>query len=97
MEKIMPYLAAMILITMNFSALADGFRCNTALVLTGDSASRLSRACGPPRERLKTRIERVENGRQKSLPVTQWIYERRGNKPIVVSVHNGRVIRIDRE
>jgi hypothetical protein len=95
-ERNMPYLAAMILVTMNFSALADGFRCNSALVLTGDPVSRLSQACGPPRERLKARIEHVGNGRQDVLSVTQWIYERRGRKPIVVSVHNGRVIRIDR-
>jgi hypothetical protein len=92
----MPYLAIILLFAMNPPALADGFRCGTRLVLTGDPVSRLNQACGQPEERIKAHVDVQENGRQRSVSVTQWVYQRRGKKPMLVSVRNGRVVRIDR-
>ena len=92
----MPYLAAVFLLAINTSVLADGFRCGTRLVLTGDPVSRLSAACGQPDDRYRAYIEVHENGRPRSLSVTQWVYPRRGKKPMIVSVRDSRVVRIER-
>ena len=92
----MPLIAAILMFAISASALADGFRCGTRLVLEGDPVSRLSQACGQPEDRYKANIEVQNNGRSRSVSVSQWVYQRRGNKPMIVSVRNGRVIRIDR-
>ena len=91
----MPFLA-MLLLMIHANAWADGFRCGTRLVLQGDPVSRLSQACGKPEDRFTARIELQEDGKRTHASVTQWVYQRRGKKPVIVSVRNGRVVGIDR-
>ncbi len=77
-------------------ARGDGFRCGTRLVLAGDTVARLMKACGPPDHRLKARITLNDRGHRSSTQVTQWIYERRRKRAMVVSVRGGRVVQIQR-
>jgi hypothetical protein len=35
-----------------------------------------------------------ERGRQQSLGVSNWVYERRGKRDMIVSVRHGKVIRL---
>ena len=94
-EISMPILAILLMIMVT-NTWADGFRCGTRLVLEGDPVSRLSQACGKPEDRFPARVELQENGKQVHASVSQWVYQRRGKKPMIISVRNGRVVRIDR-
>jgi hypothetical protein len=78
------------------TAAADGFRCGTRLVLEGDSVTRLTHACGAPDRTFKSRIRLGRSSAQASTSVTQWLYERRGKRVMVVSVRGGKVVRIER-
>lgn len=74
----------------------DGFRCGTRLVLIGDPVSRLTRACGPPDQTFKARVELGKRGARSHESVTQWVYGRRGKPDMIVSVRGGRVVKIQR-
>ena len=75
---------------------SDGFRCGARLVLTGDTVSRLLRACGQPDATMKARAEVRNRGNKRQASVTQWIYQRGRKKDIIVFIHDGRVLQIDR-
>jgi hypothetical protein len=77
-------------------ASADGFRCGTRLVITGDSISRLTRACGQPDHSYKARVELGKRGARTRAAVTQWVYGRRGKRDVIVSVRGGMVVKIER-
>lgn len=81
-----------VLMLAALSAGADGFRCGTRLVLVGDTVARLTRACGSPDRTFRSRIKL----RGSSAPVTQWLYERRGKRAMIVSIRGGTVVRIER-
>lgn len=81
---------------MTCQSMADGFRCGSRLVLTGDSVARLTRACGQPDSTFKARTEVNEQGRQKQVSVTQLVYQRGRNKDIIVSIRDGKVVQISR-
>jgi len=80
----------------NDTARADGMRCGTRLVVTGDPVSRLLKACGEPRSRTQSRVDIGNRGNTREVPVRQWIYGRAGRADLIVSVHNGRVVKIER-
>lgn len=90
-------LLALLLALCAGQAHADGFRCGTRLVIIGDSISRLTRACGQPDRSYKARVELGKRGARTRAAVTQWVYDRRGKRDVIVSVRDGRVVRIDRD
>jgi hypothetical protein len=75
-------------------AVADSFRCGMKLVRAGDSANALIRKCGNPVRKYSARAIASERGRQQSLGVSNWVYERRGKRDMIVSVRHGKVIRL---
>lgn len=92
----MRLLIATLLVATAVPALAEGFRCGTRLVLTGDPVSRLTRACGPPDQTIKARVATGKRGALRETNVTQWIYSRRGKPDMIVSVRGGKVVKIQR-
>jgi hypothetical protein len=85
-----------LLILAAVPAVAEGFRCGTRLVLTGDPVSRLTRACGPPDQTIRARVAVGKRGADRETTVTQWIYSRRGKPDMIVSVRGGKVVKIQR-
>lgn len=94
--KSMRYLALMSLALMFDKAAADGFRCGTRLVVTGDPVTRLTRACGQPDRTFRARINISRRGQQELAAVTQWVYARRGKRAVIVSILGGEVVHIER-
>lgn len=85
-----------VLLALSPAVQAGGFRCGTRLVLPGDSVARLSSACGAPDRTFKAKITVTDRGRTSTARVTQWVYERRGRRPMIVSVEGGTVVHIQR-
>ncbi|MFT5139515.1 MAG: hypothetical protein ACI9H8_001326 [Lysobacterales bacterium] len=73
---------------------AGSFRCGTRLVKTGDSVSRLVDACGKPSLKYKSEEAVRKSGNRKITSVTNWVYERKSNKNMVVSIHSGIIVKI---
>jgi len=78
------------------SALGDGIRCGSRLVMTGDPVSRLVQACGKPDRSFQARVLVGEREQRREVGVTQWVYERRRRPDLIVSLRGGSVVRIDR-
>ena len=89
----MKYLVSLLLFLATH-AQADSFRCGTRIVVTGDSISRLIKACGQPTVKYKAKESIKSGGNRKSTGVTQWVYDRGRKKNMVVSVHSGKVVKI---
>ncbi len=87
-------LLIVLLILFSGSVLADSFRCGNKLVKSGDSSNILLKKCGNPQRKLKTYITVKEGGRKYSTRVTNWVYERKGKKDMIVSVYNHEVLKI---
>lgn len=79
---------------LSSSADADSFRCGTALVKSGDSVNTLMKTCGEPQRKYNTYETINDHGRKYSAGVSNWVYERRGKKDMIVSVRGGVVIKI---
>ena len=73
---------------------AGSFRCGTRIVVTGDSVSRLLKACGKPAMTYKAKEVIRKSGSSRTESVSQWIYERGRKKNMVVSVRSGKVVKI---
>ena len=81
-------------ILLSCSASADSFRCKGGLVKVGDSVNMLAKKCGNPARKYST-YETINNhGRRSEASVKNWVYERTGQKDMIVSVRNGLVIKV---
>ena len=76
---------------------ADSFRCGRKIVKSGDSGNMLIRKCGKPAWKFSSKQKSVENGRVSNVPVSNWVYERRGKRDMIVSVRNGAIVNIQIE
>ena len=81
-----------ILITGN--VLADSFRCGRTLVKPGESINALIKKCGNPERKFSSKETINDHGHRKSVGVSNWVYERRGKKDMIVSVQSGSVVKI---
>ena len=75
-------------------ATADSFRCGRKLIKQGDSGSELIKKCGKPARKFSSKETITEQGRQSKVSVSNWVYERRGKKDMIVSIYDGKVIKI---
>jgi len=73
---------------------ADSFRCGTRIVVTGDTVVRLVKACGQPGLKYKARETIGNRGGTRRESVTNWVYERGRKRDMIVSVRDGRVVKI---
>jgi len=87
-------LLVILLATIFINANADSFRCGRTLVKANESTNALIKKCGKPVRKFSSKEIVSENGRRSSVGVTNWVYERRGKKDMIVSVRNGTIINI---
>ena len=83
-----------ILILCSNIAAADSFRCGRKLVIVGDSSNTLTKKCGDPARKYSSKELIYDQGRQTRSGVSNWVFERRGKKDMIVSVRGGTVFRI---
>ena len=73
---------------------ADSFRCGRKIVKQGDSGSSLIRKCGNPVRKYSSKEMVNDQGRLSKVAVSNWVYERKRGKDMIVSVRSGTVIKI---
>ena len=78
----------------SINVLADSFRCGRAIVKVGESSNALIKKCGDPVRKYTSKVMITDRGYQKRVGVSNWVYERRGKKDMLVSVHGGTVMKI---
>jgi len=83
-------------ISIFFSGIAeaDSFRCGRKVVKQGDSSSSLTKKCGNPLRKYSSKEIVTDQGRQSNVAVSNWVYERKRGKDMIVSVRSGTVIKI---
>ena len=82
------------LILVSIDTPADSFRCGRSIVKVGESINALTKKCGKPVRKYSSK-EMVKNeGHQKRVGVSNWVYERGGKKDMLISVYGGEVIKI---
>jgi len=79
---------------LSCSASADSFRCKGKLVKTGDTVNALMKKCGEPDRTYQT-TEAVNNaGFVSQIYITHHVYERSGQKDMVITVRDNIVTKI---
>jgi hypothetical protein len=73
---------------------ADSLRCGGKLVKAGESSNALVKKCGLPARKFSAHVVVSENGRQRAVSVSNWIYPRKGKKDMIASVRSGTVVRL---
>lgn len=87
-----------ILLVLIFSdAWASSFRCGRTLVKLGESTNTLIKKCGQPVRKYSGREVVNNHGRLSRVGVSNWVFERRGKKDMIVSVSGGAIIKIQRD
>jgi len=81
---------------MSFSinSSAASLRCGRALVKVDESTNALMKKCGSPVRKYSSKEMVNERGHQKRIGVSNWVYERRGKKDMIVSIYSGTVVKI---
>ena len=87
-------LSAVFLLLFFVDVWADSFRCGRSIVKEDESTNALIKKCGNPVRKYKSKEMTTDQGDFKRVGVTNWVYERRGKKDMIVSVYNGVVIKI---
>lgn len=94
MKKIIVLFITFTTFSISSISSADSFRCGRKLVKQNESASALIKKCGKPVRKFGSKELTSIEGRQKRVSVTNWVYERRGKRDMIVSIHEGSVIKI---
>ena len=82
---------------LSVTAEAESFRCGRKLVKTNESSNALIKKCGNPVRKFTGKVLTSVQGSRKHVSVSNWVYERRGKRDMIVSVHNGTVIKLQIE
>lgn len=94
MKKRLSCIFLIILVSSEVSA--DSFRCGRSLIKAGDSVNLLLKRCGEPVRKFSSKETIYENGRSLEASVSNWVFSRRSNKDMIISVRNGSVVKIRR-
>jgi len=73
---------------------ADSFRCGRMIIKQGESSNALIKKCGMPVRKFSSKELINDHGHRKRVGVSNWVYERRGKKDMIVSVQGGSVVKI---
>ena len=92
MDKVM---ILVLLLTLSSNLAADSFRCGRKIVKTGESSNALVKKCGHPVRKIKGNELVKFQGQQKRTAVSNWVYERRNKRDMIVSIKNGTVVRLE--
>ncbi len=87
-------LLTVLLASVFADANADSFRCGRTLVKANESTNALIKKCGKPVRKYSSKETVSQNGRQSRVGVSNWVYERRGKKDMIVSVRDGVITNI---
>ena len=78
----------------SFSASADSFRCKGKIVKSGDTVNALLKKCGDADRTFQT-AETVNNrGYVSQIYITHYVYERSGQKDMIITVRDNVVTKI---
>ena len=83
-----------ICVLLSSAALANSFRCGKSLVKTGDSSNTLTKKCGDPSRKHRSKELINDHGREFRAGVSNWVYSRKAGKDMIVSIYNGEIIKI---
>lgn len=86
-----------IIFSISITSFADSFRCGRKLVKQNESANALIKKCGKPVRKFSSKELTSIEGQQKRVSVSNWVYERRGKKDMIISVRDGSIIKIEIE
>jgi hypothetical protein len=87
-------LAIVIFALLSCSASADSFRCKGKIVKSGDTVNALLKKCGDADRTFQT-AETVNNrGYVSQIYITHYVYERSGQKDMIVTVRDNIVTKI---
>ena len=90
-------LVIVIFTLLSCSASADSFRCNRKVVQTGDTVNTPLKKCGDADRTFRT-TETVNNrGYVSQMYITHYVYERSGQKDMIVTVRDNVVTKINPE
>ena len=79
---------------LSCSASADSFRCKGKLVKSGDTVNALLKKCGDPARTFQT-TETVNNrGYVSQIYITHYVYERSGQKDMIITVRDNVITKI---
>ena len=87
-------LLCVIFMTFSINTSANSFRCGRTLVKVDESTNALIKKCGKPVRKYSSKETVREHGHQKRIGVSNWVYERRGKKDMIVSIYSGTVVKI---
>ena len=87
-------LVIVIFTLLSCSASAESFRCRGKLVKSGDTVNALLKKCGDADRTFQT-TETVNNrGYVSQIYITHYVYERSGQKDMIVTVRDNIVTKI---
>ena len=88
--------AILLIVSMLVSGnvIAESFRCGRTIVKPGESSNALIKKCGKPVRKFSSNEMIKDHGHQKRVGVSNWVYERRGKKDMIISVQGGSVVKI---
>jgi hypothetical protein len=73
---------------------ADSFRCGRKVVKLGESSNALIKKCGAPTSKYSSKEMINDHGSQQRVGVSNWVYQRRGKRDMIVSVRSGTVMKL---
>lgn len=79
---------------LSFCASADSFRCKGKLVKTGDTVNVLMKKCGEPDRTYQTTESINNRGYISQIYITHHVYERSGQKDMIITVRDNIVTKI---
>ena len=93
MKKLIIFMLV-VLVLVSIHASAGSFRCGRKIVKEGESTNALIKKCGNPVRKYSSKEVVYDAGRQQRIGLSNWVYERKGKKDMIVSIRGGAVMKI---
>ena len=87
----------MLFVLISADLCADSIRCGRKLVKHGDTGGTLVKKCGEPVRKYSSKENFDKQGREIRATVSNWVYKRTRKRDMIISVHEGRVVKIRAE
>jgi len=85
----------MIIVAISSHVSADSFRCGRKIVKVGESSNALVKKCGNPVRKYSSSEVINHHGLGQRVSVSNWVFERKGKKDMIVSVRSGTVMKLE--
>ena len=79
---------------LSCSASADSFRCKGKIVKSGDTVNALLKKCGEADRTFQTTETLNNRGYVSQIYITHYVYERSGQKDMIVTVRDNLITKI---